>query len=185
MPESPEPERSNWPDAVDATPASDNFYRRKLREIGDDEPTTIGPPLNGFDESGRNAAGSVVVPRRQGGELAMPESPDYVVDHPASPYAVRDMDEENRWQEAAERVASEHFERCSESFREWLMETTDDFGVFAAIVTNVTGDAESVSEARRQANSIRDDWTQAVAASGDCYRWPMMARIHDQVRESR
>lgn len=104
-------------------------------------------------------------------------------DHAMSPYAPRP--DPNRRQEAAERVAFDHFRTVSPEFNEWISE--QDYRVdLALIVSNlIVGDAADMAEARRLASRVQDDFTQFVANATDYSSWPLERQMFREVeRES-
>ncbi len=104
-------------------------------------------------------------------------------DHAMNPYAPRP--DPNRRQEAAERVAFDHFRTVSPEFNEWIGE--QDYRVdLALIVSNlIVGDAADMAEARRLASRVQDDFTQFVANATDYSSWPLERQMFREVeRES-
>jgi hypothetical protein len=98
--------------------------------------------------------------------------------------AYRGYRDENKWQEAAERVADRHFARVSPEFNEWWMEQVDHHQDAAYIVSNiVVGDSGDKAEARRLAVRIQDDFCVFVANAESHSNWKLVRDLYEEVRK--
>lgn len=111
--------------------------------------------------------------------LAHPE------ERPAHSIPRIDARDENSWQEAAEEVAREHFNSCSESFVAWV---ADECGnsipaeTIAALISGLLAEPHVLQIAKGVADCIRNDWVQFVANARQFSHWETERNLYDEIR---
>jgi hypothetical protein len=101
--------------------------------------------------------------------------------------AYRKTRDDNKWQEAAETVAYEHFRKCTPEFVEYLTESLGDripFNSVAAMISAITREAHILQQAKGVADCVREDFVQFVANSTDYSSWALERQMYREVKRA-
>jgi hypothetical protein len=97
--------------------------------------------------------------------------------------AYRGYRDENKWQEAAEQVAFDHFAGVTPEYTEWYAE--QDYRLETAVIVSnlVVGADYDKAEARRLAVRIQDDFCVFVANAESHSTWKLVRDLYEEVRK--